>query len=246
MTTGKKFTLISVLLGSMRFLKVRLGGIAADARGSEGGRTFSRNGSGLYIRRRVAPVQPRTAAQTLVRTRLVNVSQTWRGLTANQRNAWNSFTVNMPVKDKLGQTVQYSGQQAYMRLNTQLLAAGQAVIADPPLLAQLTNLTSLSLTTVQATPSLKIVYAPAIPATQVLMVYVTPQVSAGISFVSNKFRFLVAMVAANVTPYEIVTLWTALTGQSLIVGQKIFVKVVPVYKTTGQRGTPLIASVIVS
>ena len=70
--------------------KIKFGMMMTDARGKLGGQVFSKNRSGAYVRTKVTPVNPRTAAQPLSRSILGTLSASWSGLTEVQRRSWNA------------------------------------------------------------------------------------------------------------------------------------------------------------
>ena len=70
-------------------MKILWGALVVDGRRKIGGQVASKNRGGAYMRNKVTPVNPQTAAQTAIRNRLAGLSQAWRALTAAQRAAWN-------------------------------------------------------------------------------------------------------------------------------------------------------------
>lgn len=101
--------------------------------GSVAGVTSSRNRFGQYRRTRAIPVNPNTTAQQNARDRLSAFSAAWRGLTQLQRDAWDSYALEHPVTDSLGQTSTLSGSQVYVGVNSAMFAAGFAAgVVVPP------------------------------------------------------------------------------------------------------------------
>jgi len=95
-------------------MKVKFGGGVADGRGSIGGTTYSRNRYGSYARQRVTPVNPRTPAQIRARSNFQSAATAWRSLTPVQRTQWDNYAAATPIIDSLGNTIYYTGMQAYM------------------------------------------------------------------------------------------------------------------------------------
>ncbi|GAI26829.1 unnamed protein product, partial [marine sediment metagenome] len=86
-------------------MKIKYGGLVTDGRGSIAGNTFSRNHYGPYVRARVTPVNPNTAAQQLIRNAVAFLAAYWaETLTANQRTAWNLYGSSVAMQDSLGAT----------------------------------------------------------------------------------------------------------------------------------------------
>lgn len=112
---------------------VKFGGGITDMRGSIGGTVFSRNKSGAIARQRTTPINPKTALQSAIRAILSFVAQLWRtGTTAVQKAAWATYAANVPAKNKLGEVINLSGFNQFVKSNTTLKAAGIAEIADAP------------------------------------------------------------------------------------------------------------------
>lgn len=227
-------------------MKITYGIGIVDASGSLAGNTASRNASGAYMRKRVKPTNPKTPAQSAVRSSFTNASQAWRGLTDDQRLGWAGLAKNFSARNSLGQALRYTGSQLFNKLNLNLSAAGQAQIEDAPTLAGVVNLSSFSVTTVAATPSLKAVFAPALPAGQKLIIYATPNMSAGINNANKEFRQVTVLGSTDTSPKEIFSAWSAVFGGTLTIGSKIFLKAKPVDSATGQAGQEVTASIIVS
>lgn len=100
--------------------------------GSIGGMTGSHNKGGMYLRARSIPVNPNTTQQQLQRQYFSTAVQRWTEvLTAVNRATWNNYAANVLLTDALGDPLQLSGQQMYIRTATaQMLAASGA--ATPP------------------------------------------------------------------------------------------------------------------
>lgn len=108
------------------------GGAAVTASGSIGGQTYSHNRYGAYIRRKGIPVNTRSALQVVARARFTQGVIGWFGLTAGQRDAWNTYAANVPVTDALGQTINLTGQNMYLRTVTAMLRAGLTPVTAAP------------------------------------------------------------------------------------------------------------------
>lgn len=112
---------------------VKTGGGVTDIRGSIGGTTFSRNKYGAYARTRTVPVNPKTVAQTKVRSVVASMIDIWKNtLTAAQRAAWAVYAANVPVLNRLGDSVNLSGWNMFCRTNSALLYNDFLAVADAP------------------------------------------------------------------------------------------------------------------
>jgi hypothetical protein len=72
----------------------------------------------------------------------------------------------------------------------------------------------------------------------------TAQVSPGISNLSGKFRNIDILDAASASPENALAAYTAKFG-TLVAGRKIAIELVPVNKTTGQKGQAVSATLVV-
>lgn len=101
--------------------------------GSVGGATFSHNRGGSYVKRRGTPTNPNSIAQTEIRGILSDLSAAWGALSTSDRAAWNLWADSNPQTDSLGNTVAWTGHQAYIGLNSRLKLAGATVNSTPPI-----------------------------------------------------------------------------------------------------------------
>ena len=117
-----------------------------ELRGSIGGKTFSRNRSGDYIRRKTSPVQPETPKQTETRERMTGLSKAWSNdLTQVQRDAWNDLASNTPVTNRFGNPITLTGLNWFTRINISLVQSGESAVADAPADLNVGSLTSVTI-----------------------------------------------------------------------------------------------------
>lgn len=223
--------------------KLKLGGLAQDARGSIAGTTFSKNASGAYARAKVSPVQPRTSFQQAVRSSFGNLSKLWSTtLTDAQRTAWNSFAATHPVLDIFGDSMQLSGINTFVRLNQTIFQAGGVTIYDPP-----ANLLVASLTTLVPTvtaPNLVSIAFTATPlaANERVYIYGSGPIPGGKKFTESLLK-QVATGATNASPAAIGAAYVTRFG-AIVAGQKHSFDVGVVNIVTGAVSTGLVASTI--
>lgn len=112
---------------------VKYGGGVIQMSGSIAGNTFARNRYGNYVRARTTPINPRSTAQSIVRSILSDLTDLWgQDITAAQRTAWNLYASSVAMKNKLGETVYLSGFNHFIRSNSCRIRAGQAIIEPGP------------------------------------------------------------------------------------------------------------------
>lgn len=229
-------------------MKIKFGAIVTDGRNKIGGHVASKNRAGNYLRTKVTPVNPQTTAQTTVRNRLAGISSGWRGLTADQRAAWNAAVSDYAKTDIFGDLKSPTGFNLYQRLNNNLVTCGESQITDPPAVVAVDAFTSLGLAAEDGTvaESLSMTFAPAVAADHLVKVYATPPLSAGISFVKSEYRLIAILPNSDTSPFDALSDYQAVFGSTGDAGQKIFVKVVQVEEVTGIAGIPLETSAIVT
>lgn len=111
---------------------IRLG-LGSQGSGSIGGTTFSHNRFGAYIRARSVPVNPATDRQTAVRNAIRSLTIAWQvTLTQDQRDAWDVYAANIDWVNKLGDSVNLTGLNHYVRSNTPLVQNGIARVDAAP------------------------------------------------------------------------------------------------------------------
>ena len=112
---------------------LKLGPAVAGISGSIGGTTFARNRYGAYARQRTIPVNPQTSRQSAVRTAMSLCRDAWFStLTAAQRTAWALYAGNVPMVNRLGESINLSGYNQYTRSASAMLNAGLALPTDAP------------------------------------------------------------------------------------------------------------------
>lgn len=228
------------------FAKVKYGEMIADMRGKINGTVHSKNRFGAYMRNKTSPVNPQTSFQSAVRASFAQFTQGWRSLTATQRTSWSSVVDQFASTNVFGDSVKKTGANLYISLNRIIDTIGGVAITTPPIPAAVTAIDSLSIAAAAGAGTMAATYSPAIPATHTVAIYATPPQSAGVSFVKNKYRFIEAIVAADVSPYSIKTAYEAKFGTGWqVAGQKVFVKFVPIITLSGLSAPGLEASTIV-
>jgi hypothetical protein len=101
--------------------------------GSIGGMTGAHNKGGMYLRARATPTNPASAFQVAVRNAMAQLVVFWGdGLTQTQRDAWDLYAFNTPVNNALGDSVQRSGQQMFLRGNVTRLKNALDIVSDGP------------------------------------------------------------------------------------------------------------------
>jgi len=179
-------------------------------------------------------VNPRTPSQVAARARLTSLSAGWRGLTGTQQAGWIAFGQSFTVVNSLGTAIKLTGLQCYVKVNTVLGLIGSSLVTTPPALPTFGVVSVTGVTAVEATPLIAVQGANPAAGTD-NMVFASPQLSAGLNFNGN-YRYL---QLANTFTAGAVSLQTAYAAKfgALIVGKKIFVKVVQAQNGMQDNGT---------
>lgn len=107
--------------------------VYTQASGSIGGTTYSRNKGGMYTRARAIPTNPNSTRQQVMRSALATLVQRWiTVLTQVQRDAWSTYAQNVLVTDRLGEQIQISGQNHYIRSNAPRIQANLTPVDAAP------------------------------------------------------------------------------------------------------------------
>lgn len=112
---------------------VTLANPLADIRGSLGGSVFSRDTSGLHLVSRKRHLQRRSPLQDRRRRAFVSAKNRWNShTTAYQRLLWNSYAASHPGRNAIGEPIELSGYQMFMRFNIYRAYNEVALILIPP------------------------------------------------------------------------------------------------------------------
>lgn len=208
--------------------------------GSVGAVTSSRNRSGQYRRARANPTQPRTPAQVNARARLTTCSANWRGLTAAQRAAWNAFANSFSVVNSIGSTINLTGAQCFVKVNTVNLQNGTAIVNVPPSLPAFVAALQTGITLTAGVQAFSIASTLTAGST-VYMIFCSPQLSPGVSYCGT-FRWIQTFTQATAGKLDVLAAYTAKFG-AVIAGKQIFVKIVQSQAGMQDNGT-LLSSIV--
>jgi len=119
---------------------VKYGGGIVQASGSIAGNTFARNRFGNYMRARTKPVNPQSARQVAARNRVAFLAEEWSAtLTPAQRLSWAAYAAAVSWTNRLGESVNLTGFNMFVRSNAAILGVGGVVVADGPTVLSLPN-----------------------------------------------------------------------------------------------------------
>lgn len=203
--------------------------IVAQASGSIGGLTFSRNRGGKYIRSRATPTNPNTTFQQAVRGFLSDLTSKWNDLlTQAERDAWDLYAENVPLSNPLGEPRNVGGLGMYNRSNVPRLQAGLTRQDTAPgtfNIGDFGNPNIISITASTNILSLGFVDTDAwLDETgSAMLVYTSRAQNPTINFFKGPYRFAAAILGDDSVPPT--TPAAIALAFNVEVGQRIFVKV---------------------
>lgn len=192
-------------------MKIKWGALVVDGRGKIGGHVASKNKAGSYLRTKTTPTNPQTAAQTGARQRFGAISQGWSGLSATTLAAWNAAVAEWQTTDIFGDLKQPSGKALYQRLNNQAQSSGYAAVTTPPSKQDMVVgiVTAVNVAIISANLTLVGAYT---GSGARVMVFGTPVLSDGTSFVKNKLRLFYSDATDTFDPSTAYSNYTAKFG----------------------------------
>lgn len=217
--------------------KVKFSAYVSEIRGKANGSVFTKCKQGNTIRTKITPINRRTSYQTSLRSNFATIARAWAGLGEAVINAWNAAAAQMSHTNIFGDKVFNSGFNLFMELNRNLFTAGQAAITAPPSSYAVTGATLSSVDIDSAAGGTFTITCSvaAVPAGETCLVFVTPQLSPGVSNVNQKFVLLKTIATGgDIDAASIKTEYIARFG-SLVAGKTIGVGVNFVGNTSGMR-----------
>lgn len=204
-------------------MKIKWGALVVDGRGKIGGQIASKNGAGAYMKNKVTPSNPQTAAQTAARALFGVISAGWSALSAAQIAGWNEAVSDWTSTNIFGDLKKPSGKALFQRLNNQAQSVGLSAVLTVPTKLALPNapISGVALDITAATIALTGVDTAA--STQIA-VWATAPVSAGTKNVKSKLRQIYTSTGAAYSTEDAYTAYEAKFG-TIATGQNIFIGV---------------------
>jgi len=228
----------------------------SEIRGKVGGKVYSRNASGAFVRQYVKPINANTALQQGVRNNFSSLSSAYRNLSDANRSTYENMRTFYKTTDSVGNVVTPTAPQLLNRLNGVLLQNGNINVANvmttcpPPV--NLIGTTGATPTYATATTQFfsDVTFAngvKVVPADQALIVSATASISAGISKVPSKLFARIANIPAgdDTNSENLNSAYVAAYGLPTA-GDTIYMRVQTYSITTGQITSELITPIVVS
>lgn len=223
----------------------------SEIRGKVGGKVYSRNASGAFVRMYVKGVNANTSKQQAVRNNFSTLSSAYRTLTDAQRATYENLRTFYTTTDGVGNVVTPTAPQLFNRLNGVLLQNGVINIAQimfscpAPVpvvgISAAAPLADISSTDMYAA----ITFAngqTTVPADQRLVISATSAISAGISKVPARLFTRVTTLAAgsNTNSVDIQPDYIAVYSAPAL-GDTIYLKFQTFNENTGQITSEVIS-----
>lgn len=190
--------------------------ILGSLRGSIGDNTFSHNRGGDYVRRRVSPTNPNTSRQQTMRSLLGTYASAWAGLTAAQREAWNTWAESQSRSGPLGNSINLSGINAFVMLNTGLDDMGETTLTDPPVDVAPDALTTFSID-ISAATTMDVTFTPTpLAAAEAIKLFMSLPQSGAAQPNFKQCRILGYSAKAQTSPWAATTPFSVQSGQTVI------------------------------
>lgn len=225
--------------------KVKYSALVSDVRNKLNGSVLSKNRYGNYIRNKTNPDNPQTVFQQNQRSRFSSISSGWRDLTIEERDTWLAGAENYPFVDIFGDQKFLSGQALFNKLNNNLEKINQPRIVDLPAPVSIPGLrldsvnVNLGLDGSSIDSIVANVRPEDIPTGFRAVVFATPPLPAGISFVKPRFRFLTPITSSSGGEINFTSAYTSRFGGNAPENTRIWVRIALVSMTTGQQSVPV-------
>lgn len=223
--------------------------VGGQASGSVGGVTASHNRFGTYLRNRSVPVNPNSSRQQVARNRFTTAAGRWSSiLTQAQRDAWILYADNVDWINRIGQTVNLTGLNMYLRSVTAELAAALPIVDDGPTTFSLPDIDpAYGATISEATQLISVSFdnteAWANEDDAALLIEMSIPQGAGRTFLSPQSRVAGAILGDSTTPPTSPT--TLAVPFAVAEGQKVNVSA-RVIRADGRVSAPFLDTAIIA
>lgn len=209
---------------------LKLGAIATVISGSIAGLTFARNRFGAYVRARTKPVDPGSARQVAARTRVAFLAEQWREapMTAAFRLAWDVYASGISAVNRIGEDVTLTGFNAFIMGNSVKLLNGSDIVEDGPVVIGLPAQDPLFSVALSEADGITVTFDDVFDWVDEDDAYLSislgkPQ-SPSRNFFGGPYRWELGLAGDSITPLTSPEGPTAVTGWTLLEGQKIWVQ----------------------
>jgi len=200
--------------------------VYSQASGSIAGITYSHNLGGLYTRARTIPVNSQTSQQQAVRNFVSTLAARWtQTLTAAQRAGWETYALNVPITDTLGDPRTVTGLNHYIRANVPRLQIALTIIDAAPVIFSGAVLQLISMTPDASADTISVTYintdewANAVGGA--LILYGSRPVNPSVNYFKGPYRLYTFVLGAATPPSSPII---SAAPFPIDTGQKVFVQ----------------------
>jgi hypothetical protein len=226
-------------------MKITYGPIVGAMSGGLGSVVATRGRYGPVLRIGVIPTLRTTTQTTVVRGRLTQLSKQWASLDAQSRASWVTWAGQTPIVDRLGASRTLSGNAAFIRCNSRILACLGTVITHPKVSAAPAPISGVTVTAAQVDTIALNWTSGALAATECIMVWAAVVESSGREFYKNLLKLVQVSAGAEETPLAIGTAVTNRFGW-VKANQRLYVHAFVCDNTTGLVSSLAMANCIVT
>lgn len=209
---------------------IKLGVIATLISGSVAGVTFARNRFGAYIRARTKPVDPGSARQVAARTRMGFLSEQYHESPMDdaKRLAWTVYASGISAKNRIGEDITLTGMNAFIAGNSVKLLNGSDFVEDGPVVIGLPAQDPLFSVALSVANGITITFDDTFEWADEDDAYLSvelgkPQNSSR-NFFGGPYRWEIGVAGNLAVPPTSPDGPTAVTGWTLLLGQKLWVR----------------------
>lgn len=199
--------------------------VLTQASGSIGGVTYSHNKGGMYQRARSTPTNPGSTFQSAIRGFVSALTGLWNNtLTTAERAGWIIYADQVPLVDRLGEQMQVTGLNMYVRSNVPRLQAGLARVDTPPTTFNLGTFTNPSFAVDAATDDVDVSFtatdAWANETGGAMLILASRPQNPSINYFKGPYRLAGSILGDTTTPPTSPA--TIVLPFPVVVGQKVF------------------------
>ncbi len=204
--------------------KVKYGVIVTELKGKIAGQVFQGGNVGYVLRNKGYTPGFSSNARQAANRALIAGTQSWRSLDDSSRAAWAALASSWTFVDKFGQTYNGSGFQVFNSFNANRRSIGLAQVSEPSGIHVPTTFTDFIIDAV-APDGLEINWTTVGAANDYMVVYASPQFSAGQSGNYKKVTKIFGGTVNGISTLDLPDAYNALFG-NLIVGMALNVTII--------------------
>lgn len=226
-------------------MKIELGAIVTNVRGSIGDQTASKNRFGNFMRARVIPFEGGSTYKSIMRGYFSTISGSWKLLTQDQRDQWNKNSLLFSFQDCFANLRHLSGFNLFVSCNMFRFITARSLIVLPPVPTRINPVSIISCVADFSTQTVTVTLSGNILASQTLMFYCSLGTSAGVSRYHGTYYYVYALDSYVGLTRSITAQFLARFSAVPAAGQKLFFKSVVFNRFSGLSSLPQYCSTII-